>query len=128
MALEQPFLNGRLARNLHSLAAAAEDRTHAVFSGEGARRIGIGEGVEKGAQAGQVRLPSLPSEPRSAHHQRAAQEDLADAGFLFSCYHTQHLLHQLAHGEFLNHHRGDGDGAGRLGAELHPNGFGQLHK
>ena len=83
------------------------------LGGEGPRRVGIGEGGQQLAQALAVGLPSRPAETRRAAHQRAAQQDLAHARLVLAGD-AEHVLHQVAHGQFLHHHRRERDRLRRL--------------
>src|ERR1017187_1990265 len=77
--LEQTFANSGFAGNLDRLAAAAQGGARAMDGGEGARGVGIGEGGEELAQVVQRGVPPGPAEARSAAHQAAAEEELAEA-------------------------------------------------
>ena len=125
--LEQTFANSGFAGNLDRLATAAQGGARAMDGGEGARGIGIGKGGEELAQIVQGGVPAGPAEARSAAHQAAAEEELAEAHFILADG-AEHVLHEFAKRHVLHDDGGEGNGLGGFGTELDADSGRQRHR
>jgi len=114
------------AGNRDRLAAAAQNDLHAPFGGEGQRRIGIGKRGKDLAQGGEIDLPTRPAEAGGAADQRAAEEDFAQARFVFAGD-AEDVLDEVANGKLLHDHGSQRDGFGGFRAQLYADGGWKRH-